>query len=508
MLDPQQPTDSLPLMIPAPPDAPGVQATDDEIETLEGMPVVEDLPSKPRYLRWRRGGPRRPRSWMALSLQRVRILAAGLVLLILLALIAVAIRSRVPVVQYAKATTGTLTVQFATTGTLQSASYAANFAGSGRIAQIEVTVGQQVNQGDTLAKLDTTQLQDAVNQANAAVTAAQQKVTDAQGNLAKVQAATSAQVQAAFDTEQNAIANCHSNSACIQRAQDAYASAQAQADQQNSAAQLTVDDAQGALSNAQAALQTAQDNLNGATLTAPHAGTIAAINQAVGSTVVGSNATAPVTNFIVISDLNTLQIQSTMPVTKVNGVQNGTLVRFTVPTAGSARFNGSVDGVSPNGTMVNGVLTYPLIITVDMQSVQNSSAHLYPGMAANVNVIVAEKPGATLIPASAVSFAQAAGNTKNGGILTSKQVTTAMQQARNMVVQTEDAGSVDSTDPPQPSYVLQNTNGKWVPVPVLLGLTDGTSYEVLSGLVPGEKIVSGETNSSVVVATATPAISQ
>lgn len=509
MLDPHQSTESLPLVVP---DAPTtLDVRDDELDLLDAMPTVEDLPSKPRLLRRRRvggpGGPRGPRGRMLLSLRRVRILAAGAIVLLLLALIGVAIQSRFPVVQYAKAKTGTLEVQFSTTGTLQSASYAANFTGSGRIAEIAVTVGQQVNAGDPLAKLDTTQLQDAVNQANAAVTAAQQKVTDAQNNLSKVQAATSAQVQAAYDTEQSAISACKGNSGCVQQAQNTYAAAQTQADQQNAAAQLTLDDAQAALSNAQAQLQTAQDNLNGATLTAPHAGTIAAINQAVGSTVVGSNATAPVTNFIVIADLNTLQIQASVPVTNVTGVQNGTLVRFTVPSAGNTRFTGQVVGVSPNGAVVNGVLTYPLTVNVDMSSVANGNVHLYPGMTANVNVIVVEKPGVTLIPASAVTFAQAAGNAKEGGFLSSKQVATAMQQARDLVVEADDAGSVDPSDPPQPSYVLQYTNGKWVTVPVLLGLTDGTSYEVLSGLTPGEKIVSGETNSSVTVPTPTATIS-
>lgn len=507
MYDPQQPTDSLPLVVP---DAPTIP--NDDLDMLDGAPVVEDLPSKPRFLRWRPFGLKDgPRGRMAPSLRKVRILAIGLVTILLLALLGLAIQSRIPVVQYAKAKTGTLTVQFNTTGTLQSASYAANFSGSGLIAEIDVTVGQQVNQGDTLAKLNTTQLQDAVNQANAAVTAAQTKVNDAQDNLSNVQASTSAQVQAAFNTEQSAIAACQKNggsgeAACEQRAEDAYAAAQAQADQQNSAAQLTLDDAQAALSNAQAQLQTAQDNLNGATLTAPHAGTISAINQAVGSTVVGSNATAPVTNFIVIADLNTLQIQASVPVTKVAGVQNGTPVRFTVPAAGNARFAGTVDGVSPNGKVVNNVLTYPMTITVDMGSVPAGA--LLPGMAANVNVIVVDKPGVTLIPASAVAFAQAAGNAKEGGFLTSKQVATVMQQARDMVVETDDAGNANASDPLQPAYVLQNTNGKWVPVPVLLGLTDGTSYEVLSGLTPGEKIVTGETNSSVVVPTPTPAISQ
>lgn len=498
-LDPHQSPNSLPLDVP--------DRQDDALDTLDfDGPTVEDLPDKPRALRWRL--PRDSRGRVFLNLHRIRILAAGLVAILLLALVGVAIQSRIPVIQYATVKTGTLSVHFVTTGTLQSASYAANFAGSGRIAEIDVTVGQQVNSGDTLAKLDTTQLQDAANQANAAMNAALQKVNDAQSNLAQVQAATQAQVQAAFDTEQNAIAGCKGDSACIQRAQDVYAAAQAQADQEDSQAQLVLDDAQSALSNAQAVAQTAQDNLNGATLTAPHAGTIAAINQQVGGTVVGSNATAPVNDFIVIADLNALQIQSSVPVTHVTGVQSGTLVRFTVSSTGTRQFTGQVDGVSPAGTLVNNVLTYPMTINVDMQSVQGGSAHLYPGMAASVTVIVVEKPGVMLIPASAVAFAKAAGDPKEGGFLSSKQVASVMQQARDLLVQTEDAGNIDPSDPPAFGYVLQYTNGKWGTVPVLLGLTDGTSYEVMNGLTVGEKIVTGETNSPVTIPTPTQAITQ
>lgn len=501
MFEPRQSPESVPPL-----DIPDTQDGSLDLPDAD-EPTVEDLPNKPRLLRWRP-----PRGPLSMSLHRVRILAAGMVVILLVALIGLAIQSRIPVVQYTTVKTGTLTVQFSTTGTLQSATYAANFAGSGRIAQIEVSVGQQVNAGDTLAKLDTTQLEDAVNQAQAAVSAAQQKASDAQDNFDKVQAATAAQVQTAYDTEQNTInTTCAKESGsakatCIQDAQNSYAAAQAQADQENSQAQLLLDDAQAALSNAQAVLQTAQDNLNGATLVAPHAGTIAAINQQVGSTVVGSNATAPVTNFIVIADLNALQIQSSVPLAHVAGVQNGTLVRFTVPSASDQQFQGQVDGVSPTGTLVNNVLSYPMTISVDMQSVQSKNTHLYPGMTASVHVIVVDKPGVTLIPASAVAFAQAAGDPQAGGFLTKNQAASVLQRARDLLVEEEDAGAIDSSDVPVPAYVLQYTNNKWVPVPILLGLTDGTSYEVLKGLIVGEKIVTGETNSPVRIPTPTAII--
>jgi len=44
--------------------------------------------------------------------------------------------------------------------------------------------------------------------------------------------------------------------------------------------------------------------------------------------------------------------------------------------------------------------------------------------------------------------------------------------------------------------VLSRVNGKWIAQPVVLGLTDSTSYEVLAGLTQGETIVVGlQTNS-------------
>ncbi len=140
--------------------------------------------------------------------------------------------------QYATVTTGSLITTISATGPVQSALYDVNFSGSGKIAEIDVTVGQQVKAGQVLAKLDPTSLQDALNQA---------------------------QIQAdeAYDQEQNAISQCDNEKNpppdCVQLAENQYAAALA-------------------------ALQTAQDNLANATLKAPHAGTVTQINGAVGGT--------------------------------------------------------------------------------------------------------------------------------------------------------------------------------------------------------------------------------
>lgn len=83
--------------------------------------------------------------------------AAAIILIVLLAgLLAILIRNLPPSLNYATAKVGNLAVSFPTTGVLQSAVYGANFVVSGRLAELDVTVGEQVTQGQVLAKLDTT----------------------------------------------------------------------------------------------------------------------------------------------------------------------------------------------------------------------------------------------------------------------------------------------------------------------------------------------------------------
>ena len=49
-----------------------------------------------------------------------------------------------------------------------------------------------------------------------------------------------------------------------------------------------------------------------------------------------------------------------------------------------------------------------------------------------------------------------------------------------------------SAESPTPAYVLESpTSGKFIAKPVVLGLTDGTQYEVLEGLTTADTVVVG-----------------
>src|SRR5215469_16649974 len=163
--------------------------------TEEELPVREKLPSLERPRRRVLLAPARisRQSFARAARSRAWQLSAAVVLVaLLIALGAAVVHSFSPQVLYAKAKQGNLTISFPTTGTLQSASYDATFTGAGRVAVVDVHLGDQVTSGQTLAKLDTTLLQDAVNQAQAAVNGAQTAFSDASANVNKVQAQTTA----------------------------------------------------------------------------------------------------------------------------------------------------------------------------------------------------------------------------------------------------------------------------------------------------------------------------
>src|SRR5260370_147657 len=163
------------------------------------------------------------------------IIIAVILLLVLLGGIVLAMRlTRRPtrVYQTANVTQGNFSLTVSATGPLQGGIYNINFSGSGIISELDVKVGQTVKQGQVLAILNKTSLQDAVNTAQATVmqdittvnnnssssgathaqsassiASDQKDVTTAQTNLTQAQAQATASVSAAQTDLSNAPAN-------------------------------------------------------------------------------------------------------------------------------------------------------------------------------------------------------------------------------------------------------------------------------------------------------------
>lgn len=429
----------------------------------------------------------------------VPVISVVLLVLVLFGAAALIVHSRQPYLTTTRVMQGNLTLSFQTTGTLRSAVYGADFAVAGQIAEIDVRVGQHVEQGDTLARLDTTLLKDGVLHAQAAADGASSALDSAKANQDKVAAAAAALVDSAYSTEQAAIYQCtHETSPppnCESQARDQYTSAQASADSMNAQAQQQTAAAQAQYDTAKAALQTAQDNLAAATLKAPHAGTIAAVNGSIGQS--SGSGTSGNASFIEIADLNSLQITAMVDQSQVGNIMPQNAVRFTVPSFKNRTFSGSVSGVSPIGQASQDTVLYPMTVDIDSQSVgfgatTAAGQALLPGMSAHLTVLTAQRFAVKLISNSAVSFAHTASDPKHSPLISKTAAAKALDDARQMLTELQTSGVDLSEDRPQLAYVLVLVKGKWVAKPVVLGLTDGKHYEVLAGLSLSETVATGE----------------
>ena len=333
------------------------------------------------------------------------------------------LRMRRVTYQFRQVTQGNIALVVSATGPVQGTIYNADFLATGRVSEIDVKLGQSVNAGQTLAKIDNTALEDALKQAQASL-----------------------QQQKDFGT-------------------------------------------QDAINVAQNQVNTAQHNLDNATLTAPHAGVVTAINGAVGGMTTGGGSGSSgggggsAEGFIQIVDRSSLQVQANVNESDIGGVAVGQAVSFTVNAYGSRTFHGTVGAIAPLGQNASNVVTYPVTINVDMKSIPG--ANVLPGMTASVTITIATHSNALLVPVDAINFAQASTQ------ISSSERDAALSQAQQMKAGLQSGGTGGSKSNMTASFVLEPANNRWTAKPVVLGLTDGTSYEVLSGLTLGESVAVG-----------------
>ncbi|HEV2662578.1 MAG TPA: efflux RND transporter periplasmic adaptor subunit, partial [Ktedonobacteraceae bacterium] len=251
---------------------------------------------------------------------------------------------------------------------------------------------------------------------------------------------------------------------------------------QDAAAQGAIDTAQATLNSAQAHLEAAQYNMNNVVLKAPHDGTISAINGTIGST--------PGSAFIQLLDLRQMQVQVNVDASSIGSVAVGDAASFSLDVYRQQVFNGRVAAILPQGQSVSRATTYSVLITILANSMPNT-AHLFPGMAAHATITTNDIPNALLLPKRALDFARAAVNprpeTDSRSLISHAQATDALIKANTMLQYLQ-----QDVPQEQAAYVLVwGPHGKIVVRPVVVGLTNGSMYEVLDGLSTDDAVLVG-----------------
>jgi macrolide-specific efflux system membrane fusion protein len=322
---------------------------------------------------------------------------------------------------------GTVTQSVSATGNVQPASTLnVGFATSGTVSEVDVSVGQQVQPGDVLAKLDPTAAQTNLQVAQLNLTAARAKLSSAQSGSS----ATAGQASGTVDAS-------------------AVASAKA-----------------GVL-QAQSAVTAAQNALDDTTLTAPYAGTITTLTGLAGQTVNGSGSSpassssaatggtgganassssstsgSSATTFLTLADMSAMHVKVGFAEIDAVKVATGQSATVTISALTGTQLSGSVVAIDPIATVVNNVVTYNTLIAI-----AGPPPTLRTGMTASVSVQVASHAGVLAVPTAAIQ-------TQGGS-----------------------------------SFVNVDVNGEPVQTPVTTGLQGDNTTEIISGLTAGQQLL-------------------
>ena len=150
------------------------------------------------------------------------------------------------------------------------------------------------------------------------------------------------------------------------------------------------------MEQAQAALSVAQSNLDQTILTAPYSGVVATKLLTPGAF---ASATAPIMTLVG----NAVEVHITVEEARLGLVSPGQTVNLTVPAYPGVNFPGTVTVIAPVGDAR--AHTFDVTIVADQ-----SDGRLRSGMFSEVDLTVAQKPDAVLVPKEAV--VQQGGNSR------------------------------------------------------------------------------------------------
>ena len=213
------------------------------------------------------------------------------------------------------------------------------------------------------------------------------------------------------------------------------------------------------LDSARGLLARDQTNLNFTIIRSPVSGVVVDRVVDVGQTVAASFQTP--TLIKIAQDLSKMQINSSFAEADIGNIKVGQVTKFNVDAYPNRNFEGVVKQVRLNPTNTSNVVTYDVVISVD-----NNEQLLLPGMTAYVNIGVAKREQAWLVPNAALRYKPKTNdNNADGGKKDAGKNANGRKRANKGA--DLNTGSI---------YILKD--GKPLAVKVHTGITDGRYTEI------------------------------
>lgn len=318
----------------------------------------------------------------------------------------------------------------------------------GRVLALGVEEGDEVERGQVLLRLDPTQIEAGVSRARAALSQAQAQMAQQRAGL----------VQAERELERIVtMRERDPDLVSLQRLEEAETQVQIQ--------QALEEAARHGVEQARASLAEVEDERGRTTIRAPISGRVTRLNIEEGETVVVGTMNNPGSLLLTISDLSVIEAllavdETDIPRVSVGdsaGVEldafPGTSYAATVSRIGSSAIGGGgSDGPAGSGAGSSGSIDYEVVLTL-----LDPPALLRPDLSAIADIVADTRKGVLAVPIISVT------------------------------VDPDDADEED--EPREGVFVVRDGAAEFRSVE--LGITGRDHFEVLSGLAPGDSVVSG-----------------
>ena len=321
---------------------------------------------------------------------------------------------------------------------------------TGRIVSIPVEEGQFVRRGQFLLRIDPTQFQASVQRSEAALSAARASELQAIANREQARRALDRSLELR-SRDSNLVTPEE-----LENAETTYAVGAAIAEAQGHQ-----------VAQAAASLREANDQLTKTTLVSPMDGQITRLAVEEGEVALASTYSRETGLLMTVSDLSVFQVNVLVDETDVVRLSDGDSTEITIDAFPDTTFAGRVTRVSQSasrggatGGGAERAVDYDVEITLD-----DPPPDVRPDLSASAKIITNQRFGVLSIPIIALTVRE------------------------HHAMSTENVARDTSTTETEGVFVVEAGVARFRPVTV--GITGEEHFEVLSGLVKGDSIVSG-----------------
>lgn len=326
---------------------------------------------------------------------------------------------------------------------------------AGKIIRLGAREGDRVQKGQVLMELDRTNYEAAVAQAKAVLSSAKANARQAKANMEKAQADYK-RMRGLY--EQKLVSQEQMEAA---RTQYEVAKAQYEA-------------ALDQVTQAEAGLKRAQDDLSKTTILSPIEGTVVKINKEVGEIALGSMLQADV--IMIVADLSRMEVVTEIDETDVVDVAIGDTARIEVDAIPDTTFTGVVSEIAHVAT-TRGLGTQEEVTNFEVRvAILDKVDKLRPGMSATVDIETETRRNVLKVPIQAVTMQEVEKSQRGSGEKSEEETENYLPKKREEKLK-------------EVVFVVKNGVARMRPVKT--GITSDTHIEIIEGLKEGEEVVVG-----------------